>query len=159
MRQLGASITGFVMTDDRRSRWDLPQGFLLLVEACGLWGAFVFSSDTNHEPMSVCLAFASGLQFDLTLVRTINMTALFTDFGLSLGHSLRYGFAGKGWFLLVVGPLLLSFFGGASLGYAAFERFGRIAILFPSCLTSAASLLTILFCCRSSSVDDDIEVN
>ncbi|MDB6128959.1 MAG: hypothetical protein JWM04_66 [Verrucomicrobiales bacterium] len=140
----GAVISGFFI-DGRRPKPTLKYSVLLLLESAIL---FIAAWLLNRN-MSVGVAMASmacGLQNAMTssffglITRTTHVTGIVTDLGVLIGQAIRDRMV-ETWKLVVLGSLLIGFFGGGLAGAYSLSKMGMKSLFLAGAATALGAVI------------------
>lgn len=150
---VGAVVGGYIL-GDRRTKWRGRQGSALSLVSVLIWIAFsLLESGSDWHVAVLFIASAASLQnsttstLDIIQIRTANVTGTVIDMGLALGHSFRDGIPPHAWKLCLWVPVFCSFFCGACLGAASFNRFSYRAYIASGVFVSLCSIGTFVYAC------------
>ena len=144
----GATMSGFIIQNSTL-KLGRRYGVALFLVSLLLFASVPLLSVHSGFGMYAA-ACAMGLQnamvstYSGAVVRTTHVSGMFTDLGISLGHSLR-GMPLDRRRLALCALVISGFFCGGVIGTFAFARFGYRTLLLPAAFTAIVALVYTLY--------------
>lgn len=140
----GTVLSGFIIQDSTL-KLGRRYGVALLLESLLLCASVLLLQHRNEVGIYLASG-ACGLQnamlstYSGAVVRTTHLSGMFTDLGISLGHTLR-GLPVDRLRLRLCVIIISAFFCGGVAGAFSFQHLGYLTLLIPAALTGLTSLV------------------